>query len=41
MAIHSSGQTVLNLFHKEEITLGACEEIDEVAGGEVAWVKIG
>ena len=33
MAIHSSGQTVSSLSHIEGITLGAGEEVDEVAGG--------
>ena len=33
MPIHSSGQTVLSLSHIEGITLGADEEVDEVAGG--------
>ena len=33
MAIHSSGQTISSLAHIEGITLGAGEEIDEVAGG--------
>ena len=32
MAIHSSGQTVFHLPHIEGITLGAGEEVDEVAG---------
>ena len=30
---HSSGQTIFSLAHVEEITLGADEEVDEVAGG--------
>ena len=33
MAIHSSGQTIFTLAHVEGITLGAGEEVDEVAGG--------
>ena len=33
MPIHSSGQTVPSLSHVEGITLGAGEEVDEVAGG--------
>ena len=33
MAIHSSGQTIFNLTHIEGITLGAGEEVGEVAGG--------
>ena len=33
MAIHSSGQTIFSLTHIEGITLGAGEEVDEVAGG--------
>ena len=33
MAIHSSGQTIFSLAHIEGITLGAGEEVDEVAGG--------
>ena len=33
MAIHSSGQTIFSLSHIEGITLGACEEVDKVAGG--------
>ena len=32
MAIHSSGWTVFSLSHIEGITLGAGEEVDEVAG---------
>ena len=32
-AIHSSGQTISSLTHIEGITLGAGEEVDEVAGG--------
>ena len=32
MTIHSSGQTVPSHSHIEEITLGASEEVDEVAG---------
>ena len=31
--IHSSGQTISSLAHIEGITLGAGEEVDEVAGG--------
>ena len=34
MPIHSSGQTVYSLSHIEGITLGAGEEVDEVAGNE-------
>ena len=33
MANHSSGQTAFSLSHIEGITLGAGEEVDEVAGG--------
>ena len=33
MAIHSSGQTIFSLAHLEGITVGAGEEVDEVAGG--------
>ena len=33
MPIHSSGQTVSRLTHIEGITLGAGEEVDEVARG--------
>jgi hypothetical protein len=33
MPIHSSGQTIFSLIHIEGITLGAGEEVDEVAGG--------
>ena len=33
MAIHSTGQTVFSFSHLEDITLGAGEEVDEVAGG--------
>ena len=33
MTIHSSGQTIFSLTHIEGITLGAGEEVDEVAGG--------
>ena len=33
MAIHSSGQIISSLTHIEGITLGAGEEVDEVAGG--------
>ena len=33
MSIHSSKQTVLSLSHIEGITLGAGEEVDEIAGG--------
>ena len=33
VAIHSSGQTIYSLAHIEGITLGAGEEVDEVAGG--------
>jgi hypothetical protein len=32
VAIHSSGQTVFSFPHLESITLGAGEEVDEVAG---------
>ena len=32
MAVHSSGQTIFSLAHIEGITLGAGEEVDEVAG---------
>ena len=34
VAIHSSGQTIFRLADVEGITLGAGEEVDEVAGGE-------
>ena len=33
MAIHSSGQTIFSLTHREGITLGTGKEVDEVAGG--------
>ena len=33
LSIHSSGQTISSLAHIEGITLGAGEEVDEVAGG--------
>ena len=33
VAIHSSGQTIFRLMHIEGITLGAGEEVDDVAGG--------
>ena len=33
LAIHSSGQTVSSFSHIENITMGASEEVDEVAGG--------
>ena len=32
MSIHSSGQAVPIISHIEAITLGASEEVDEVAG---------
>ena len=32
MAIHSTRQTVFSLTHIEGITLGASEQVDEVAG---------
>ena len=38
MAIHSSGQTIFSLVHIEGITLGAGEEVDEVAGGASGMV---
>ena len=42
MAIYSSVQIVLSFPHKEGITLGAGEEVDEVAGGasgmDVDWI---
>ena len=44
VAIHSSGQTISSLFHIEGITLGAGEEVDEVArgaGGMGEWDKGG
>ena len=41
MAIHSSGQTIFSLIHIEGITLGAGEEVDEVAEEELTWVWIG
>ena len=37
MAIHSNGQTIFSLIHIEGNTLGAGEEVVEVAE-EVAWV---
>ena len=33
MTIHFSEQTILSFTHVESITLGAGEEVDEVAGG--------
>ena len=33
--IHSSGQTVFSFPHIEGITLGASEEVDELAGGAI------
>ena len=33
MTIHSNGQTVFGFSYIEGITLGADEELDEVAGG--------
>ena len=33
VAIHSSGQTIFSLTHREGITLGTGKEVDEVAGG--------
>ena len=33
VAIHFSGQTIFSLAHIEGITLGAGEEVDEVAAG--------
>ena len=33
MAIHSSGRTIFSLAHIEGMTVGAGEEVDEVAGG--------
>ena len=33
VAIHSSGQTISSLAHIEGMTLGAGEEVDEIAGG--------
>ena len=33
MAINSSGQAIFGLTHIEEITVGAGEDVDEVAGG--------
>jgi hypothetical protein len=33
VAIYSSGQTIFSLAYIEGITLGAGEEVDEVAGG--------
>ena len=41
MAIHSSGQIVFSFPHIEGITLGAGEEVDEVAGGASGMVWIG
>ena len=45
MAIHSSGQTVFSFSHIDGITLGAGEEVDEVAGGASGmgvdkWVRL-
>ena len=36
MAIHSIGKTIFGVTHIEGITLGASEEVDEVAGGASA-----
>ena len=36
VTIYTSGQTVFNLSHIEGITLGAGEEVDEIAGGASA-----
>ena len=33
MVIHSGGQTIFSFPHTEGITLGADEEVDEIAGG--------
>ena len=33
MAIHSNGQTIFSFTHIKDITLGADEKVDEVAGG--------
>ena len=33
MTIHSSGQIIFSFTHIEHITIGAGEEVDEVAGG--------
>ena len=42
MAILSSGQTIFSLTHIEGIKLDAAgEEVDEVAGEQVAWMWIG
>ena len=38
VTIHSSGQTVFSFTHIEGITLGAGEEENEVAGGQVEWM---
>ena len=38
MTIHSSGKTIFSLTHLEEITLGAGEEVDEVAGEASGFV---
>ena len=38
LVIHSSGQTIFSLAHIEGITLGAGEEVDEVArGARCGW----
>ena len=38
VAIHSSGQTTFSLAHIEGITLGAGEDVNEVAGGASSMV---
>ena len=37
VTIHSSGQTIFSLAHIEGTTLGAGEEVIEVAGGASGW----
>ena len=41
MAIHSSGQTIFSLAHIEGMTVGAGEEVDEVAGGAGGIDEVG
>ena len=33
VATHSSGQTIFHFTHKEGITLGAGEKVDDITGG--------
>ena len=40
MAIRSSGLTIFSLTHIEGLTLGAGEEVDEVAGGASGIEKL-